>query len=112
MKNVRRWMLWRYELQHDRWTKPPYTPEGYRARHNQSAAWCRFDEVVAAYTRGGYDGLSFALGNDWAGIDYDKTDVCPALDCYVERSPSGRGFKAFGRSARMGGELNFATKQS
>ncbi len=52
--------------------------------------------------------LSFALGNGRAGIDYDR----PSLDCCVERSLSGPGFKAFGRSARMGGEFNFAAKQS
>src|SRR5689334_18400401 len=44
MKHERRWMLWRYERQHERWTKPPFTPDGYRARHNQSAAWREFDE--------------------------------------------------------------------
>jgi primase-polymerase (primpol)-like protein len=122
MKAERRWVLWRYELKHDRQTKPPYTPDGYRARHNQSASWCTFVDVIDAYNRGGFDGLGFALGDGWAGFDFDKClragnvleqhaesfiERIDALGAYREVSPSGTGIKVIGRSARIGGEIKF-----
>lgn len=56
-----------------------------------------------------FDGLGFALGDGWQGIDLDKiTDanqhlepLVAALPGYVEASPSGKGVHAIGRGAHI-----------
>jgi putative DNA primase/helicase len=110
----RRWCLWRYELQGERPTKIPYQVSGRHAKSNDPATWTTFDAAYATYLRGGYDGIEFMLGGGWGGIDVDHTadadaqwflDKCPG---YVERSPSGKGYKVFGRSERIGGQVDFA----
>jgi hypothetical protein len=61
-----------------------------------------FEEAMCTYMAGGYDGLGFALGNGWQGIDLDKVEangllhLVEQLPGYVERSPSGKGFHAIG----------------
>jgi putative DNA primase/helicase len=134
-----RWVLWRYVEQHSRWTKIPCQTNGHYAKPNDASTWASFDDVIAAYQTGypvagnwndilklPFDGLGFCLGDGWAGIDFDhclhdgnlleqnalafieRVDV---LGAYREVSPSGEGIKVIGRSARMGGEINFDTEQ-
>lgn len=110
----RRWVVWRYEQRNNRWAKILCTTSGYHAKSNDSATWTTFDLALASYHAGGFDGIGFCLGDGWCGIDLDH---CRAMafplhnrlpDCYLEVSPSGNGFKAIGRAARIGGEINFA----
>ena len=115
----RRWVTWRYEWDGNRWTKRPYQVQGVLAKSNDPSTWCAFDAAVSA--RHAFDGLGFVLGDGWAGVDLDEcwADGSPVPDaqgilsrlaatCYVEQSPSGTGSKAIGRSARIGGEIDFA----
>ena len=84
-----------------------------------------FDDALAAYRRGEFDGVGFCLGDGWAGIDLDhatEPDMSAEMhrsvdghlrtlydvNAYIEVSPSGKGFKVIGRADRMGGEVNFA----
>ena len=76
-----------------------------------------------AYRRGGFSGIGFVLGDGRACIDLDKCrdkHTCARhpdaqgaiqrlLDAgyYVDISPSGTGYKAFGRATRYGGEVKF-----
>lgn len=113
LKAERRWANWRYEWRDERWTKMQYRPSGYGAKSNNPTTWCAFAEAVGAYP-GRFDGVSFALGDGWAGIDIDNYQPHPEwgrrfreLDAYSERSPGGAGIKIIGRSERIGGEIKF-----
>jgi len=116
LKAEPRWVAWRYDWQpHDgadtgRWTKIPYHPSGSRSKSNDPSTWVSFADAVAASGR--FDGLGFMLGDGWAGLDLDAYDGKPwprldELQAYRETSPSGHGLKIFGRSPRIGGEINF-----
>jgi putative DNA primase/helicase len=110
-----RWCLWRYRDEGTRWSKVPCMTSGAYARSNDRSTWTSFVHVVAAYRAGGFDGLGFMLGDGWAGIDLDGCEATDAvvarLPCYVERSPSDTGYKAIGRSHRIGGEIKFAKQE-
>ncbi len=114
LKAAAQWLLWRYEYRPDQkkpWTKPPYQPNGFKGDSTKPATWNDFDTVIAAYERGGFDGIGFALTDDFGlvGVDIDdaKTEsggwipeVCAAfesLDSYAEISPSGNGIRFFTR---------------
>lgn len=127
LKAERRWVCWRYVSQNDRWTKVPCTISGQYAKHNQPSSWTSFDEAIGAYQSEYFDGIGYALGDGWAGIDLDKCVEPPGLmftdercepvisavrrlhevGAYFELSPSASGYKVIGRSARIGGEINF-----
>ena len=103
MREAKRWVLWAY--------KPGKKP-GKRdkvptkAGWIDEANWLTFDEACAARKSG--QGLGFVLGGPWVGIDVDGAwdvlgdlsehatlvwDACKGA--YVEKSPSGKGFKVF-----------------
>jgi primase-polymerase (primpol)-like protein len=113
LKAERRWANWRYVWRDDRWTKMQFQPDGRAAKSNDPSTWSDFPAALAAAPR--FDGISFALGDGWAGIDIDHYQRHPvwvprfrALGVYSERSPGGAGIKLIGRAARIGGEMQFA----
>lgn len=61
-----------------------------------------YQQALATLNAGSFDGLGFALGDGWQGIDLDKvvannlTELVESLPGYVERSPSGTGWHAVG----------------
>ena len=117
------WVLWKLEWDHGRnaWTKVPYAPNGAHASTNRRATWSPFDAAVAAYGQGGnFHGIGFVLDgqSDLVGFDLDKLKehvhqsavgeiyrVLQASGTYIERSPSGKGLRAFLR-----GKLPFSGK--
>jgi primase-polymerase (primpol)-like protein len=112
LRAVGRWVLWLYLLRDGRWTKVPHRPSGAFAKSNDPSTWCSFDEALAASRR--FDGIGFMLGDGWSGIDFDDvTDAAQLylrrIASYLERSPGGDGYKAIGRSVRIGGEIKFST---
>jgi putative DNA primase/helicase len=115
MRNEFRWANWRYEWDGHRWAKMPYHPGGFRAKSNNHATWCSFGEALGAYFANHFDGIHFALGDGWAGIDVDNYQanlhaawpILDALAGYRETSPSGTGIKIIGHSPRIGGEIKF-----
>jgi putative DNA primase/helicase len=131
MRAERRWVMWRLEWDGKRWTKRPYQVSGSLARTDDPSTWTTFAHACIALQTGRFDGIGFVLGDGWAGIDLDDCvkgydpdtggllattdDVGPfvmALDrssAYWEISPSGTGYKAIGRSSRIGGEVRFST---
>jgi primase-polymerase (primpol)-like protein len=69
------WVIWKHE-QHPGEPKPrkvPYSPRGHRAKTNRSVTWGTFAEALAAYQRGGFDGIGFVFtaSDPFAGIDLD-----------------------------------------
>src|SRR5262245_34956243 len=99
-------VVWRYELRHGQWTKPPYQPRrpSLRAKINDPATWGTLAESLTAIERGEADGVGIMLGGRLAGVDLDHVrDPCTgviadeamaivdALNSYTEVSPSDTG---------------------
>lgn len=117
------WVVWRYEW-HEGESKPrklPYKAKEYlyqreqgfppvnlRASSADAATWSSFDEAIAAYAGGEFDGVGFCFGANYVGIDLDKrcspglfgnpkgldfnaACIIRDLNSYTEFSPSGSG---------------------
>jgi primase-polymerase (primpol)-like protein len=115
LRSERRCALWHYEWRDGRWTKMQYQPSGHAAKSNDPTTWCSFAAALAAYRTGRFDGISFALGDGWTGVDIDHAvgHVLPLLEAlggYRETSPSGQGCKVFGRGPRIGGQIDCAVQ--
>lgn len=109
LRDARRWLLWRYEPNHDPSKKPRKVPfyisgrkRGATDTPKDREALAPFEEVREALSAGGWSGAGFALGDGFQGVDIDEAedhnllDVVAALPGYRERSPSGKGFHAIG----------------
>ena len=117
LKALPQWVCWRWKKRGDKWTKPPFQPSGAHAASNDSATWSTFEEVVAAYIKGGFAGIGFVLTKDdgIVGIDLDHCvdadtgeisscarEIINAMDSYTERSPSGTGLRILARGKLPG----------
>lgn len=110
LRAIPQWLVWRLEEPRrpgDKRVKMPYTPGGTtRAKTNDRRTWRPFAEALAAYEKGGYDGLGFVFSPDdpYVGIDLDGAydpdtqqytdkarDVLLLLNSYSELSTSGTG---------------------
>ncbi len=109
------WVGWRWwwDAGRGKWTKPPYRIDGKgHAKSNDPQTWAHFEDAVAAYERGGFDGVGFnLLGEDRiVGVDLDDVRddetgvidagamrIVRALNTYTEISPTGRGLRIFAR---------------
>lgn len=113
LTRIPRWVVWRYEWR-DRWTKPPFQPNGKRAAVNRDSSLNSFPTICAAYATGEFAGIGFALAKDGghSGVDLDDVRnpttgelepvaraIVDALNSYTEVSPSGRGLRIFTRGA-------------
>lgn len=109
LKDIPRWVLWRYELRDGKWTKPPYQPKGDRAKSNDSSTWSSFKEVTEGYNSGAFDGIGLVLveddtliGGDFdhcikdGVVDQEFQSYIDQLKTYTEISPSGKGLRFFG----------------
>ena len=130
----RQWIVWKLEDQGGlKPTKVPYSPVFTgKASVSNPASWGSYNEAVAAFERGGFEGIGFVLTADdpFTVIDFDDTEgdaellawhqsVHNALASYSEWSPSGTGVHSWvkGRVARgrrkskleMYSELRFMT---
>lgn len=111
------WVLWKYEFRKGKWTKPPYRPDGGTADSTDPATWRTLGDVLAAYNRGGWDGVGF-VHTPADGLTAVDADHCRdpetgtirgndaaallALDTYTEVSPSGTGLRAFAFGTKPG----------
>src|SRR5262245_16289513 len=101
-----RCVVWRRERRDGRVTKVPYmaTCPSRRAAVDDPRTWCGFDIAVAAMNAGHGDGVSWALGDGYAGGDFDHVldpttgvvatevmAIVELLDSYTEVTPSGEG---------------------
>jgi putative DNA primase/helicase len=107
LRALPRWLGWRWEWHKNKWTKPPVCIQTDRAGSSTNpATWCDFATALAAAEAGYVDGIGFALGNGFCGIDFDgcrdratgkvRADVLAIvarLGTYGEVSPSGEGVK-------------------
>lgn len=114
LKAIRNWVLWQFvwDLRREKWDKPPYQPNGDKAKSNDPATWSSFDDAMNAYLAGGYDGVGFELlDSGMVGIDLDScrdpdsggilfpwvTDLIARANTFTDISPSDLGFKLIGR---------------
>jgi putative DNA primase/helicase len=125
MRGARRWINWRYH----NGKKPPCTPDGTpMSNWKDPDNWLTWEQAADHMADNPDLMLGFVLGADdegaWVGVDLDKCrdpetgETVPAAKgllgflagAYVEVSPSGTGYKAFGRgSAPEWVEVNYAT---
>lgn len=110
MREVRRWSVWQKQADGQ---KIPYAvlEDGFwsrskRCKSNDPSMWVSFDEALHCFLKsnGHLGGLSFALGDDWAGVDFDDVIVggqvhivvkswLASLGGYQEVSQSKEGIK-------------------
>ena len=110
MRGEQRWCVWQ---KHADGRKIPYQvlSGGYWSRSEQSKCndaltWFSFEEALHCFLKsnGHLGGLSFVLGDGWAGVDFDDVIVdgkthpqvklwLESLGGYQEVSQSGRGIK-------------------
>jgi primase-polymerase (primpol)-like protein len=110
LRELRRWVLWRWVRIGVRWTKIPYTLTGQKASTADPATWSEFEDAWSAMLRSPEWGLGFviAAGDGITGIDLDKCLNAdgslkewaqPVVEklafTYMEISPSQTGLKAF-----------------
>lgn len=119
MRASPRWLLWKWDWKQTRqkWDKPPRTMTGALGDCSDPDKWCAFDDAVRAYRNGArFDGIGFALGDGYAGVDLDRCRdpetgviapwaqaIISKLGTYVEVSPSGTGIKLFCRGSLASG---------
>lgn len=114
------WVCWAIEIVTDKDgnpkpTKVPHTPRRGKASTTDPSTWRPFDQVRAAYTRGGYDGIGFVFteSDDLVFVDLDHcfdadgnlhADARALVDqfsTYAERSPND-GLHLFARGNLTG----------
>lgn len=110
LRDLRQWVLWKYESRNDKPTKIPYQPNGKFAKSDDPATWCDCGFAVMAADK--YDGIGFVFAKDggFVGIDMDgcrdpqtgqvagwAKEIILTLDTYAEVSPSQTGVKLFVR---------------
>ena len=109
MRDLPRWLGWRWEMneKRDKWDKPPIDIKNDRlGSSTDEKTWCNFDTALKAAESHFVDGIGFALGDGFAGVDFDNCRdratgiISPDVDAYVRRlktygevSPSGEGIK-------------------
>ena len=107
MKDHAQWVLWRYEFNGKKWTKPPVGIRGFRTSIHEKSNWLDFSEAYAAYEEedSGFDGIGFVLtkNDPFVAIDLDHCfnddstlndfaqNVVDTMKSYTEFSPSGDG---------------------
>lgn len=116
LRDLAGWLVWKAEADGQRVRKVPYYADGGRRAGTQGLPEDRrqlvtFDQACAAALRRGFDGVGLAMLPEWGitALDFDRC-VGPhgelpaeiqsiAAMTYAERSPSGRGIRAFVRGA-------------
>lgn len=113
VRELPRWVGWRWEWKGGKWDKPPIqVRNGRNASSTNPRTWGSHAEAFAAYVnRGDLDGIGVTLGpvrdglhlvgvdfddcrdRETGEVDADVLAMIESLDCYTEVSPSGEGVK-------------------
>ncbi|RKL62327.1 hypothetical protein DXT63_11900 [Thermoanaerobacteraceae bacterium SP2] len=133
LKQLPQWVVWRYGFRQDgKPTKVPYNPKtGAAASVNDPATWATFEEALAAFEAGGFDGVGFVFtsADPFVGIDLDNCldedgsiqpwaqDLVTRFNSYTEITPSGHGLHIIMKvsdksnlpSGRKSGNIEFYT---
>lgn len=118
----RAWVLWRWELRDGKWTKPPKQANGKNAASDKPQTWCSYAEALAAYQRGGFDGIGLMTPAcpEITALDLDRCrdpvtgtatpwadEIIAAANSYAETTPSGTGFRIIGTGDRQNIQRKF-----
>jgi hypothetical protein len=112
LKNIPQWVCWKaVPKANGKIDKIPYDPKtGKAGDSTDPAKWDTFSRAFSAYGNdGGYAGIGFTLnGSKITGVDFDDCvnpdtgEIEPSvladiklLNTYTEKSPSGKGLRAF-----------------
>lgn len=101
------WLVWKLEERDSKPTKVPYIAGGVgKASSTDSETWRSFEEAIAAFKTGRYEGIGFVFstGDPYAGVDLDDcrnpetgeleewaAKIVQYLEGYAEVSPSDTG---------------------
>lgn len=121
------WVVWRYEWKADKrnkntgelgaWDKPPYNARtGALASSTTRGTWSSFEDAVAKYHSGDYDGIGFVPSESDPFVcgDFDQYVAAGVVDpkvmavvhgfaSYAEISPSGTGVRLIIKGTLPGG---------
>lgn len=114
MKKLSQWVMWKIEPKTDgTLSKVPYQINGIKANPKDGNTWSSFDEVKAAYYKGGFTGVGFVFTKESriVGLDIDDLDVdnlsedieLLTIGSFTEISVSGRGIHIFVRGRKLEG---------
>lgn len=129
LQAVPHWLVWRYVWKpakgngKAKWDKPPFDAKTAKpASSTDPATWATFAAALAAYRRGGWDGIGFVVhkgdehDDGLVVFDLDKCrdaqtgqvepwaqEHLDALPTYAEVSPSGTGVRLIGRGRKPPG---------
>jgi hypothetical protein len=109
-------VLWKFEkTKTGRLTKPPFQPDGRYADPADPGTWITYEQALAAYQAGGFDGIGLCLlETDLVAFDLDDCfngngELEPAARkfleytrSYTEITPSRQGLRVIGRSKGPG----------
>lgn len=107
LKTRNQWVLWKTIIKAGKASKVPFDTKGNEGDSSDPSRWESYDAVVAAYQKGGYDGVGFTFDvlDPYAGVDLDNCilpdgsikprakAILDGLNSYSEISPSGKGIK-------------------
>ncbi len=116
LKKLDRWVLWKFEqkltAEGQKWTKPPYQPNGQRGSHSNPQTWSSFQTCLDVFRKSNmFHGIGFVMGHEnivaW-DLDHvlnPKTleivdwaqEIVDELNSYTEITPSGEGLRIFVR---------------
>lgn len=119
LRDLARFVTWRYEEVGGKPTKVPYRPDGRaKASTTEPSDWGSIDACLATVqaerARDDGAGLGLVIGAGYVGLDFDRVldgngnpsreflhlvEPLEALGCYAEFSPSGTGVKVIVRAA-------------
>jgi len=115
------WIVWKLEqkIGKDKPDKIPYNPHnGQRASSTDSKTWGTFDDTVAVYNTGTYDGIGFVFDrsdpyifididhciNEFGKITGEAWRDVKLFNTYTEISQSGTGIHIIGMGSNPGGD--------
>lgn len=124
------WVVWRYvDRGGPKPSKLPFSPRnGQVASVTDATTWATFNESIAAFDNGGFDGIGFVFtdADPFTGIDLDDCHgdadalaiqhrIFDAFPSYAELSPSGNGLhiivKGSVRGSRRGHVEVYSTER-
>jgi putative DNA primase/helicase len=118
LRELRQWVLWRYEEREGKRTKVPCRANKptVRASSTDPDTWSTHEDALRAAGTDGMDGIGFVFteSDPYAGVDLDHcvdgedinphaANVLRELDSYSEFSPSGTGLHVIVRATVNGG---------
>lgn len=111
-RDLRIWCLWSWVLVNNRWTKPPFQPNGAHAKSQGEDTWCTYAEAIEGMRAGKGDGIGIMLfGMKQAEIIFDidhcrdvstgkidawAQEIIDEAASYTEVTPSGTGVRVLG----------------